>query len=610
MLKLLRSSAVANSAAGLFLILATSALGLWVANRFEATVIDRRVSEIESTLNVLAKQIIFQEHADYVGRVAGYLGQDKAFRKLLKAGDPSAIESRLNEEWKQAAVTQNIVSLLGITVYDRSFGAIATVKKVDGPLLIPGEHIERLNERSGAARLEQAAIGWASETRPVLSVVLPAGGLKQVGYVVFHVDPIHPLVGLDEVLGVKFDVQSIDGKFEIGSFDDYAHPDRATTIQADLNLLGTDDVDLARFVAEIDISEIRAALDSIERNALFIFLAISGLAFIATTLAQRAAMRRDRALQQEMEEARRAEQETRQVELEARISREAGQAEEMRRQAISIAERVEAALDAVLTRFAESIEGLNVGFNSVLDSSTGVVEASAQATETCEEMETSVTSIASNCEQMGLSFEALTKMAEKAKGVARTTESNVSSSNKTMSELSSSAKEIEGIVELIKDIASKTNLLALNATIEAARAGEAGRGFAVVASEVKALANQTASATEQIEANIQSINSSVDHAIAAMAQIHSSTESSSQEVSQMADSIEQEFETTRSINDSTTDLTSRIGDLAAAIGTSTTKAQSNEAISSSMKENVKQIQSEFSGLKEALGQILSELRAA
>ena len=77
--------------------------------------------------------------------------------------------------------------------------------------------------------------------------------------------------------------------------------------------------------------------------------------------------------------------------------------------------------------------------------------------------------------------------------------------NATVQGLSSSAEKIGDVVKLISEIASQTNLLALNATIEAARAGDSGRGFAVVASEVKALANQTAKATEDISAQIKSI---------------------------------------------------------------------------------------------------------
>ena len=88
--------------------------------------------------------------------------------------------------------------------------------------------------------------------------------------------------------------------------------------------------------------------------------------------------------------------------------------------------------------------------------------------------------------------------------------------NDRVGELAKAATRIGDVVELINTIAGQTNLLALNATIEAARAGEAGRGFAVVASEVKALAIQTAKATEEISSQIQSIQAATGEAVSAI----------------------------------------------------------------------------------------------
>jgi methyl-accepting chemotaxis protein len=99
-------------------------------------------------------------------------------------------------------------------------------------------------------------------------------------------------------------------------------------------------------------------------------------------------------------------------------------------------------------------------------------------------------------------------------------------------------------------VAGQTNLLALNATIEAARAGAAGRGFAVVASEVKALAVQTAKATDDIASQIAAVQTSTRSAVGAIGTIAGRMQEIRQFTAAIATSVEQQNSATQEISGS------------------------------------------------------------
>jgi twitching motility protein PilJ len=92
----------------------------------------------------------------------------------------------------------------------------------------------------------------------------------------------------------------------------------------------------------------------------------------------------------------------------------------------------------------------------------------------------------------------------------------VAETSRKVKRLGESSQEINSIVALVSQIASRTNLLALNASIEAARAGEAGRGFAIVADEVRQLADKSAKSLQEIEQIVMQIQSETSSVMMAM----------------------------------------------------------------------------------------------
>ena len=195
-------------------------------------------------------------------------------------------------------------------------------------------------------------------------------------------------------------------------------------------------------------------------------------------------------------------------------------------QARAAAER-RAAMENIASDFERSVTGIvrsvstaAAGMQTTAQSMTATAsDASARAATVgaaSQNASNNVGTVAAAAEELSSSVAEISRQVARSSEIASKAVADAERTNATVQALSTGAEKIGEVVKLIHSIAAQTNLLALNATIEAARAGESGRGFAVVASEVKALANQTAKATEEISAQVAAMQASTSEAVASI----------------------------------------------------------------------------------------------
>jgi methyl-accepting chemotaxis protein len=150
----------------------------------------------------------------------------------------------------------------------------------------------------------------------------------------------------------------------------------------------------------------------------------------------------------------------------------------------------------------------------------------------------------------------------------------------------------------------------LNATIEAARAGEAGRGFAVVASEVKALAEQTAKATDQISRQIAGIQDATRYSVGAIKEIGDTIGRMSEISSAIAAAVEQQGAATQEISRNIHQAAMGTSEVSSNITDVQRGATETGSASTQVHSAAKSLSSESNRLKLEVEKFLDSVRAA
>ncbi|QDG76530.1 HAMP domain-containing protein [Labrenzia sp. PHM005] len=232
-----------------------------------------------------------------------------------------------------------------------------------------------------------------------------------------------------------------------------------------------------------------------------------------------------------------------------------------------------------------------------------VAAASEQAT-------ANVQTVATAAEEMAASINEISGQMVRASEASQEAVERASNTSHQIEVLSNKAEKIGDVVKIISDIAEQTNLLALNATIESARAGEAGKGFAVVASEVKELAGQTGKATEEINRQIEEVQSATKDAVSSMSQISESILNLNEVATGIAAAMEEQGATTQEISRSVQEAASGTNDVNINIAGVSEAAQETGAAAGEVTSASQELSTQSERLKSEVSGFIEQVRAS
>ena len=276
----------------------------------------------------------------------------------------------------------------------------------------------------------------------------------------------------------------------------------------------------------------------------------------------------------------------------------------------NIADDFERSVKGIVSSVATAAAGMQTTAQSMTATASDASARAATVGAASDSASNNVGTVAAAAEELSSSVAEISRQVTQSSKIASQAVGDAERTNATVKVLSTGAEKIGEVVKLIHSIAAQTNLLALNATIEAARAGESGRGFAVVASEVKALANQTAKATEEIATQVSAMQSSTSEAVLSIGGITETIAQMSEITTSIAASVQQQGEATREIARNIQSAAAGSSEISAHIGGVTTAAAATGLAASDVLSNARELDNQSSMLRHAVDEFLAKVRAA
>jgi methyl-accepting chemotaxis protein len=288
-----------------------------------------------------------------------------------------------------------------------------------------------------------------------------------------------------------------------------------------------------------------------------------------------------------------------------------GRAAAERRAAMeSLASDFERSVNGIVRSVAAAAAGMQTTAQSMTATASDASSRAATVGTASQTASNNVGTVAAAAEELSASVAEISRQVAQSSEIASKAVGDAERTNATVKQLSSGAEKIGEVVQLIHSIAAQTNLLALNATIEAARAGESGRGFAVVASEVKALASQTAKATEEISAQVAAMQASTSDAVLSIGGITGTIAQMSEITSNISSAIDQQGSATREIARNIQSVAAGSSEINAHIGGVSTAAAATGTAAADVLSNARELDGQSAMLRTAVDEFLTKVRAA